>query len=257
MPGWEAVSFDAVHPEPAQGNASGFGIVLGTLRGSGPGHATRKRYGVHAGTDGLRFPILRATDKAGIGMTGEAECDFSGSPKVSAKLRGGNLALQWPGIQKLVLKGDGCRLADRFHRDLGPGDGGESGVRLFQTAHLHARLPGKPQPGILPSARREIGQGSLSGRRGRRSRRVRRGDPAAQGRRQAARLHLPPQDRFPRTAALHPHGQGGQAQEAGQAHGVAVEYRNRRVRQPRRDRHPAHGLRGRYQCHGAFIPIRS
>lgn len=53
----------------------------------------------------LAVPDLRATDKAGIGMTGEALCDVSGSPRVSAKLRGGNLALQWPGIQKLVLKG--------------------------------------------------------------------------------------------------------------------------------------------------------
>lgn len=58
----------------------------------------------------LSIPDLRAADKAGIGMNGEAACDFSGSPKVSAKLRGGNLAVQWPGIQKLVLKGTDAAL---------------------------------------------------------------------------------------------------------------------------------------------------
>jgi hypothetical protein len=52
----------------------------------------------------LRVPDLRASNKGGVTLSGEADCEFAGSPKVTAKIRGENLALQWPGIQKLVFK---------------------------------------------------------------------------------------------------------------------------------------------------------
>ncbi|GEM_PF-2948502 len=52
----------------------------------------------------LRIPDLRAANQGGVTLTGDADCDLSGSPKVTAKIRGENLALQWPGIQKLILR---------------------------------------------------------------------------------------------------------------------------------------------------------
>jgi hypothetical protein len=52
----------------------------------------------------LRIPDLRAANKGGVTLAGEAECELAGAPKVTAKLRGENLALQWPGIQKLILR---------------------------------------------------------------------------------------------------------------------------------------------------------
>ncbi|HKP95805.1 MAG TPA: hypothetical protein VJ385_08620 [Fibrobacteria bacterium] len=51
----------------------------------------------------LRVPDLRASDRGGVTLSGEAEGDLNGAPKVTAKLRGRNLALQWPGVQRLVL----------------------------------------------------------------------------------------------------------------------------------------------------------
>ena len=51
----------------------------------------------------LRVPDLKASNGAGASLTGEADCDFAGTPRVTAKIRGESLALQWPGIQKLIL----------------------------------------------------------------------------------------------------------------------------------------------------------
>jgi hypothetical protein len=52
----------------------------------------------------LRIPDLRASDSRGPTLAGEAECDLSGAPRVTARLRGDDLALSWPGIQKIVLR---------------------------------------------------------------------------------------------------------------------------------------------------------
>lgn len=57
---------------------------------------------IHGGH--LSMPDLKARNSGGPTLTGEADCDFTGPPKVTAKLHGENLALQWPGIQKLVLR---------------------------------------------------------------------------------------------------------------------------------------------------------
>ncbi len=52
----------------------------------------------------LLVPDLQARNSEGPTLAGEADCDFNGPPRVTAKLRGEKLALQWPGIQKLVLR---------------------------------------------------------------------------------------------------------------------------------------------------------
>jgi hypothetical protein len=52
----------------------------------------------------LRVPDLSASSRGGVTLTGEADCLLSRSPTVTARVRGGELALQWPGIQKLLLR---------------------------------------------------------------------------------------------------------------------------------------------------------
>ncbi|MDB5106989.1 MAG: hypothetical protein JWP91_4678 [Fibrobacteres bacterium] len=53
----------------------------------------------------LRVPDLRAVNKNGRTLSGEADCELlAGGPRVTAKIHGDNLALQWPGIQKLIFR---------------------------------------------------------------------------------------------------------------------------------------------------------
>jgi hypothetical protein len=69
-----------------------------------PGLDTQSFNGTLALRDGrLRIPDLKATNGSGISLTGEADCDFAGTPRITAKVRGKDIALQWPGIQKLVF----------------------------------------------------------------------------------------------------------------------------------------------------------
>jgi hypothetical protein len=53
----------------------------------------------------LRIPDLRASDIRGPTLAGEAEGDLVGPPNVTARIRGDELALSWPGIQKILLRG--------------------------------------------------------------------------------------------------------------------------------------------------------
>lgn len=70
-----------------------------------PGLETQVFKGSMSLRDGrLRIPDLRASNSGGVTLSGSADCEFAGPPRVTAKIRGENLALQWPGIQKLILK---------------------------------------------------------------------------------------------------------------------------------------------------------
>lgn len=70
-----------------------------------PGLDTQSFEGTLGMRDGrLRIPDLRASDARGPTLAGEAECDLAGAPKVTARIRGDDLALSWPGIQKIVLR---------------------------------------------------------------------------------------------------------------------------------------------------------
>lgn len=53
----------------------------------------------------LLIQDVHANDSRGPTLAGDAECDFAGPLRVTARLRGDDLALSWPGIQKLVLRG--------------------------------------------------------------------------------------------------------------------------------------------------------
>ncbi|MEO7427693.1 MAG: hypothetical protein ABI036_21095 [Fibrobacteria bacterium] len=70
-----------------------------------PGLDTQSLGGTLSMRDGrLRIPDLRATQPGGgVTLRGEADCDFTGPPKVMAKVRAGTVAVKWPGIQKLIL----------------------------------------------------------------------------------------------------------------------------------------------------------
>ena len=70
-----------------------------------PGLDTQAFSGTMSLRDGrLRIPDLRSENGQGLTLSGEADCEVAGAPKVTARLRGENLALRWPGIQKLVLR---------------------------------------------------------------------------------------------------------------------------------------------------------
>ncbi len=52
----------------------------------------------------LIIPDIQARNAGGTSLTGEAVCDFTGSPKVNVRLNGSNLSLRFPGIQKLIFR---------------------------------------------------------------------------------------------------------------------------------------------------------
>jgi hypothetical protein len=71
-----------------------------------PGLDTQSFGGTLSLRDGrLLVQDLRANDSRGPTLAGEADCDLIGPPKVTARLRGDDLALSLPGIQKIVLRG--------------------------------------------------------------------------------------------------------------------------------------------------------
>ncbi len=71
-----------------------------------PGLDTQSFGGMLSLRDGrLLVQGLHANDRRGPTLAGDAECDFAGPLRVTARLRGDDLALSWPGVQKIVLRG--------------------------------------------------------------------------------------------------------------------------------------------------------
>ncbi|MEO6096342.1 MAG: hypothetical protein ABIW76_11820, partial [Fibrobacteria bacterium] len=70
-----------------------------------PGLDTQAFYGTLSLHEGrLRVPDLSARNRGGVTLTGEADCLLTRPPTVTARVRGENVALQWPGIQKLIFR---------------------------------------------------------------------------------------------------------------------------------------------------------
>jgi hypothetical protein len=71
-----------------------------------PGLDTQSFGGTLSLRDGrLLVQDMHANDRRGPTLSGDGECDFDGPLRVTARLRGDDLALSWPGVQKIVLRG--------------------------------------------------------------------------------------------------------------------------------------------------------
>ncbi|MEO7955660.1 MAG: hypothetical protein ABIW76_03135, partial [Fibrobacteria bacterium] len=70
-----------------------------------PGLDTQAFHGTLSLHEGrLRVPDLSARNRGGVTLTGQADCLLSRTPTVTARVRGENVAMQWPGIQKLIFR---------------------------------------------------------------------------------------------------------------------------------------------------------
>ncbi len=87
----------------------------------------------------LIIPDLEARNARSVALTGQAECDFQGPFKLSAHLRGENLKIKWPDLQKLVLQNSEVSL----HIDsLGLSANATIGKAEFQSQHAPINIQG-------------------------------------------------------------------------------------------------------------------
>lgn len=91
----------------SKGILSGMTLDSGAFQGryAVPGLDTQSFSGTVTLREGrMRVPDLRSVNKSGLTLSGEAEFGLGEPRTLMATLRGDNLSLQWPGIQKLVLQ---------------------------------------------------------------------------------------------------------------------------------------------------------